>query len=80
MTQKHEQVWFITGANKGLGAAIAKKALGMGHKVVATARNPQSAEGISPSKRQLPRVGRHSSKEQGYGNQESRIASIHHRS
>ena len=43
MTQKTDQVWFITGANKGLGAAIAKEALDRGYKVVATARNPESA-------------------------------------
>ena len=43
MTQKEDQVWFITGANKGLGAAIAKEALDRGYKVVATARNPKSA-------------------------------------
>jgi NAD(P)-dependent dehydrogenase (short-subunit alcohol dehydrogenase family) len=43
MTQKNDQVWFITGANKGMGAAIAKEALSRGYKVVATARNPESA-------------------------------------
>ncbi len=37
------QVWFVTGANKGLGAAIAKLALEKGHKVVAAARNPEAA-------------------------------------
>ena len=40
MTQKNDQVWFITGANKGMGAAIAKEALNRGYNVVATARNP----------------------------------------
>jgi NAD(P)-dependent dehydrogenase (short-subunit alcohol dehydrogenase family) len=43
MTQKNDQVWFITGANKGLGVAIAKEALDRGYKVVATTRNPESA-------------------------------------
>ena len=43
MTQKNDQVWFITGANKGMGAAIAKEALDRGYKVVATARNPERA-------------------------------------
>jgi NAD(P)-dependent dehydrogenase (short-subunit alcohol dehydrogenase family) len=43
MTQKDDQVWFVTGANKGMGAAIAKEALARGYKVVATARNPESA-------------------------------------
>ena len=46
MTQKNDQVWLITGANKGLGAAIAKEALDRGYKVVATARNPESAAKI----------------------------------
>ncbi|EYF08116.1 SDR family NAD(P)-dependent oxidoreductase [Chondromyces apiculatus] len=34
------KVWFITGANRGLGAAIGRAALEAGHSVVATARNP----------------------------------------
>jgi NAD(P)-dependent dehydrogenase (short-subunit alcohol dehydrogenase family) len=32
-------VWFITGASRGLGAAIVGEALSRGHKVAATARN-----------------------------------------
>ena len=36
------QVWLITGANRGLGAAIARAALDAGHIVVAAARNPDS--------------------------------------
>ena len=43
MTHKNDQVWFITGANKGMGAEIAKEALNRGYKVIATARNPESA-------------------------------------
>ena len=43
MTQKDDQVWLITGTNKGMGTAIAKEALDRGHKVVATARDPESA-------------------------------------
>lgn len=39
-----KKVWFITGANKGLGAAIVKEALASGYQVVATARNAASAE------------------------------------
>lgn len=35
-------VWLITGANRGLGAAIAQAALAAGHRVVATARQPAS--------------------------------------
>ena len=34
-------VWFITGAGRGLGLDIAKAALAAGHKVVATGRNPE---------------------------------------
>jgi NAD(P)-dependent dehydrogenase (short-subunit alcohol dehydrogenase family) len=43
MLERNDQVWFITGTNKGMGAAIAKEALNRGYKVVATARNPQNA-------------------------------------
>lgn len=46
MTNKNDQVWFITGANKGLGAAIAKEALDKGYKVVATARKIEGMEKI----------------------------------
>jgi NAD(P)-dependent dehydrogenase (short-subunit alcohol dehydrogenase family) len=35
-----KQVWFITGAGRGLGADIAKAALRAGHSVVATGRDP----------------------------------------
>src|SRR5688572_19625110 len=35
-------VWFITGASRGIGAEIAKAALAAGHQVVATARKPES--------------------------------------
>jgi NAD(P)-dependent dehydrogenase (short-subunit alcohol dehydrogenase family) len=34
-------VWFITGAGRGLGIDIAQSALAAGHSVVATGRNPQ---------------------------------------
>ena len=34
------KIWFITGAGRGLGVDIAKKALAAGHSVVATGRNP----------------------------------------
>lgn len=44
--QRNDQVWFITGANKGIGAAIAKEALDRGYRVVGTARNPESATRI----------------------------------
>lgn len=36
------KIWFITGANRGLGAAIAHAALANGDAVVAAARNPAS--------------------------------------
>src|ERR1700712_5732391 len=35
-----KQVWFITGAGRGLGADIARAALAAGHSVVATGRDP----------------------------------------
>ena len=38
MTDK--QIWFITGAGRGLGVDIAKAALAAGHAVVATGRDP----------------------------------------
>jgi NAD(P)-dependent dehydrogenase (short-subunit alcohol dehydrogenase family) len=37
------EVWFITGAGRGMGVDIAKAALGAGHKVVATGRNTDKA-------------------------------------
>jgi NAD(P)-dependent dehydrogenase (short-subunit alcohol dehydrogenase family) len=40
MTDK--QTWFITGAGRGMGVDFAKAALGAGHNVVATGRNPQT--------------------------------------
>jgi NAD(P)-dependent dehydrogenase (short-subunit alcohol dehydrogenase family) len=36
---KKDNVWMITGAGRGMGADIAKAALGAGYKVVATGRN-----------------------------------------
>jgi NAD(P)-dependent dehydrogenase (short-subunit alcohol dehydrogenase family) len=39
-----KQVWFITGAGRGLGVEIAKAALTAGHDVVGTAREIQSIE------------------------------------
>lgn len=38
---KGKQVWFVTGAGRGLGADIVKAALAAGHAVVATGRDPQ---------------------------------------
>ncbi|EWY39958.1 short-chain dehydrogenase [Skermanella stibiiresistens SB22] len=36
------KVWFITGASRGLGALVARKALEQGDAVVATARDPKA--------------------------------------
>jgi NAD(P)-dependent dehydrogenase (short-subunit alcohol dehydrogenase family) len=38
---KDKQVWFVTGAGRGLGADIVKAALAAGHGVVATGRDPK---------------------------------------
>ncbi len=50
------KVWLITGASRGLGAAIARAALEAGHSVVAAARNPDTlAEALGgPNERLLP--------------------------
>jgi NAD(P)-dependent dehydrogenase (short-subunit alcohol dehydrogenase family) len=37
----NKEVWFITGAGRGLGTDIAQAALAAGHAVVATGRNPE---------------------------------------
>jgi NAD(P)-dependent dehydrogenase (short-subunit alcohol dehydrogenase family) len=36
------KTWFITGAGRGMGVEFAKAALGAGHNVVATGRNPDA--------------------------------------
>jgi NAD(P)-dependent dehydrogenase (short-subunit alcohol dehydrogenase family) len=36
------KTWLITGAGRGMGLDIAKAALGAGHNVVATGRNPDT--------------------------------------
>src|SRR5215218_7325687 len=40
MTEKN--VWFVTGAGRGMGVDIVKAALAAGHRVVATGRNPDA--------------------------------------
>ena len=35
------KVWFITGSSRGLGLALAQAVLAKGHRLVATARNPE---------------------------------------
>jgi NAD(P)-dependent dehydrogenase (short-subunit alcohol dehydrogenase family) len=43
------KTWFITGAGRGLGADIAKAALGSGDRVIATARNRAAVvDGLGP--------------------------------
>ena len=42
---KAKEVWFITGAGRGLGVDIAKAALAAGHAVVATGRDPAKIVG-----------------------------------
>jgi NAD(P)-dependent dehydrogenase (short-subunit alcohol dehydrogenase family) len=54
MTQdgRDTQVWFITGASRGMGVDIARAALAAGHRVVATGRDPQkvaAAIGAAPA-------------------------------
>jgi len=40
-TQTHPIVWLITGASRGFGLEIVRRALGRGDRVVATARRPE---------------------------------------
>jgi NAD(P)-dependent dehydrogenase (short-subunit alcohol dehydrogenase family) len=42
LIMSEKNVWFITGAGRGLGVDIAKAALAAGHAVVASARNAES--------------------------------------
>lgn len=42
MTTPSPRVWFVTGATRGLGAAIAKAALDAGERVVVTGRNREA--------------------------------------
>lgn len=42
MTATNGQVWLITGCARGLGRALAERALAAGHCVIATARRPES--------------------------------------
>src|SRR5882724_11737573 len=53
MTEQKEQVWFITGAGRGMGVEIAKAALAAGYKVVATGRAPASVEKLLDSSANL---------------------------
>src|SRR4051812_47056555 len=37
-----KNIWFVTGAGRGMGVNIVKAALAAGHAVVATGRNPDA--------------------------------------
>ncbi|MFF2776924.1 oxidoreductase [Streptomyces sp. NPDC058052] len=41
-------VWFVTGASRGLGAAITREALERGHRVIATARDAAAVRAAFP--------------------------------
>src|SRR5580700_4929700 len=44
--KKNTQVWLITGSSRGLGRALAEAVLAAGHRLVATARNPEQLAGL----------------------------------
>ena len=51
------KVWLITGSSRGLGRAFTEAALEAGHRVVATARNPQQlVDVVSAIERQSKRL------------------------
>ena len=50
-----EQVWFITGASRGMGFEFAQAALRAGHSVVATGRN--AAATAKCGRRPRPAIG-----------------------
>jgi len=56
MSESIDQVWFITGATRGLGAAIASAALAAGRRVVATGRDARrlGCDGAHPRRLALP--------------------------
>src|SRR4051812_46173205 len=41
-----QQVWFVTGASKGLGADLVKRLLSEGYRVAATSRNRKALTGL----------------------------------
>jgi NAD(P)-dependent dehydrogenase (short-subunit alcohol dehydrogenase family) len=53
MPEAPSQVWFITGASRGLGRVIAEDALRRGHRVAVTARDVSTLAGLTPADRVL---------------------------
>ncbi|GJH27037.1 oxidoreductase [Caballeronia novacaledonica] len=47
MTKKTPRIWFITGADKGLGYSAAKAALAQGDRVIVTVLAPDGSHGLS---------------------------------
>lgn len=41
-----EKIWFITGSSRGLGRSLTEAVLSAGHKVAATARNPEQLDDL----------------------------------
>jgi NAD(P)-dependent dehydrogenase (short-subunit alcohol dehydrogenase family) len=39
--------WLVTGANRGIGLGLTRRLLGMGHDVIATAREPETARDLA---------------------------------
>ncbi|HEY2207601.1 MAG TPA: oxidoreductase [Pseudonocardia sp.] len=44
------EVWFITGASSGFGRALTEAALAAGHRVVATARRPETLDDLAAAR------------------------------
>jgi NAD(P)-dependent dehydrogenase (short-subunit alcohol dehydrogenase family) len=47
MAQQDKPVWFITGCSTGFGRELARYALGLGYRVVVTARNPAAVADLA---------------------------------
>jgi nucleoside-diphosphate-sugar epimerase len=45
-TMSDKNVWFVTGAGRGMGVDIAKAAVAAGHAVVATGRNSEKVSSV----------------------------------
>lgn len=46
VAQNESRVWFITGSSTGFGRELAEEALAQGHRVVATARRPETLDDL----------------------------------